>query len=137
MTEATGKLAGNTKILEDKIPVMAIFDQRQTQNGDLGDGYNEEDSDNQWKVTNKTWPYVSVVLVQTKAGKEHSPTFQQLRKAQHLDPDCRQIVIIVDRSRSNLTADRNGLLVRVSPLNGAIQIFTPAVYRPVIRYLCH
>lgn len=38
---------GNTKLLEDKIPVGVIFDQRQTRIENSGDDSDEDNSDNQ------------------------------------------------------------------------------------------
>lgn len=64
----------DTKILEDQIPVMAIFDQQQTQDGNARDDSDEDDSDNQWKPTNERCPYVPAVFATTKFDKKHPPT---------------------------------------------------------------
>lgn len=49
---------GDTKTLEDQMPVTKRLDQGPTKNENLGDKSNEEDSDNQHDVTDSTNLYV-------------------------------------------------------------------------------
>lgn len=42
-----------------------------------------------------------------------------------------------DKPRTNFTVDTKGLLVRISQLDGAVQIYIPSVYRLAILHLCH
>lgn len=80
---------------------------------------------------------VFAVLELIEAGKKQPPTLQELLEAKHVDPDCRQILKIVDNPQGKFTVDINSLLHRVAPLNGRIQINIPSVYRLVLFNLCH
>lgn len=127
----------NTKTLEEEILAMTIFDQGQTQNGNLWDHSTEDDADNQWQITNQAYLFVSAVLSITKANNDHPQTLQERLEAQNLDPDCRQILKIVDERQSNFRLDTNGFLVRMALLDRAIQIYIPAAYHPAVRHLHH
>lgn len=72
---------GDTIALEDELPVIAIFDQVQTQNGSLkGDPY-EKNLDYQWKATNEAFPNVPAGLALAEIDKEYPPKIQQLLEA--------------------------------------------------------
>lgn len=66
------------------------------------------------------------VLTLAEADKKHPPAPQQLLDAQHLDLECRETVKIVNKLWSNITVDKNGVLVCIKPSNGAVQVYITA-----------
>lgn len=64
---------GDPEILQNEIPVMAVFD-RDTEDEILKGNSDKDDSDRQWEFTEKTDRYVRVVLAVSEANREHLTT---------------------------------------------------------------
>lgn len=93
------KRAEEIKILENEIPIMTMLDQRKVQNGLPRYDSDKKDSENQPEISHKTCSYVPAVFALTKTEQEHAPTLQRLLEAQHLDPECQQILSIVKTAK--------------------------------------
>lgn len=111
---------------------MAIIDQGKVQKEISRDNTDGGDHSKQRKVKNKACPYVPAVFALTKVDMEHPPTFQQLLEVQYLDPECRLTLKEVAQPQSDITMDTKGLVIRVAPLYGVVQINISAVYHLVI-----
>lgn len=69
-----------------------------------------------------------------KNEPETTPTIKEFLWAQRDDSYCPKVTKSVGEPGSDFTVDRNGILVRVAKLKGAIQKVTPFSMRA--RFLC-
>ena len=87
----------------------------------------------------KSYAWYSVLATNSYRGDSVSlVTIDQIRKAQHDDQDCQRVQKRIEEGvRTPYIEDERGLLVRISPKDGAVQILVPKELRQKVLFLAH